>query len=100
MRSLAKTVAVLFVLAVPVAAFAQSTQSTQSTQSPITRAQVRAELVQAEKDGYSPLAWADYPYGEIQAAEFRAAAHNAKAADASGYGPATNGTSQSGDIAR
>ncbi|CAD6509175.1 DUF4148 domain-containing protein [Paraburkholderia sabiae] len=94
MRSLAKTVAVLFVLAVPVAAFAQSTQS------PITRAQVRAELVQAEKDGYSPLAWADYPYGEIQAAEFRAAAHNAKAADASGYGPATNGTSQSGDIAR
>ncbi|CAG9205886.1 conserved exported hypothetical protein [Paraburkholderia sabiae] len=97
MRSLAKTVAVLFVLAVPVAAFAQSTQSTQS---PITRAQVRAELVQAEKDGYSPLAWADYPYGEIQAAEFRAASHNAKAADASGYGPATNGTSQSGDIAR
>lgn len=94
MRSLAKTVAVLFVLAVPVAAFAQSTQS------PITRAQVRAELVQAEKDGYSPLAWADYPYGEIQAAEFRAASHNAKAADASGYGPATNGTSQSGDIAR
>ncbi|BCF92851.1 MULTISPECIES: DUF4148 domain-containing protein [Paraburkholderia] len=93
MKSLIKAVAVFFVVATPAASFAQANQS------PVTRAEVRAELIQAEKSGYSPLAWADYPYGEIQAAEFRAS-RKATAADTSGYGPASSGTSQSGDIAR
>ena len=91
MKSLIKVVAVAIVLAAPVVSFAQSNPQ------PLTRAQVRADLIKAEKAGYSPLAWADYPYGEIQAAEFRAAAQKAAA---SGYGSGSSGTSQAGDIAR
>jgi opacity protein-like surface antigen len=91
MKSRIKVVAVCLVLAAPVASFAQANQQ------PVTRSQVRADLIQAENAGYSPLAWADYPYGEIQAAEFRAAAQNAYT---SGYGSGSSSTSQSGDIAR
>lgn len=90
MKSLTKVVAVAMFFAAPVASFAQSSEQ------PLTRAQVRAELVKAENAGYSPLAWADYPYGEIQAAEFRAA----QKADTSGYGSGSSGTFQSGVVAR
>jgi len=71
---------------VPVASFAQSNQ-------PVTRAQVRAELVQLEKAGYNPATANKYDYpAEIQAAEARVAAQNA----ATSYGPVGNGSSQSG----
>jgi hypothetical protein len=93
MKSLIRVVTVAAVIAAPVAAFAQSNPQT------VTRAQVRAELVQAENAGYSPLDWADYPYGEVQAAEYRAAVHNRSSSD-TGYGAGLNGTSQSGAIAR
>jgi hypothetical protein len=73
-------------LAAPVFAFAQSTQ-------PLTRAEVRADLVRLEKAGYVPGAdEANYP-ADIQAAEQRVAEEDA--ANAS-YGPSTNGTSASG----
>jgi hypothetical protein len=90
MKSLIQTVAIAAVLAAPVASFAQSSQ-------PVTRAQVRAELVQLEKAGYSPARGADpyYP-ADIQAAEARVAAQNGTAQAATGYGPSTSGTSQSG----
>ena len=47
MKSLIQAVVVAAALAAPVAVFAQSNQ-------PVTRAQVRAELVQLEKAGYHP----------------------------------------------
>ncbi|SPB13224.1 membrane protein [Caballeronia novacaledonica] len=81
-------------LAVPVVSFAQA-----SGQS-LTRAQVRADLIQAENAGYSPTAWADFPYGEVQAAKFRLAEHKAAKAESSGYGSSSGGRFQAGDIAR
>jgi hypothetical protein len=92
MNSLIKAVALAVVLAAPVASFAQSNQ-------PVTRAQVRAELIQLEKAGYNPATANDYDYpSNLQAAEARVAAQNAAApqADVSGYGSATSGSSQAG----
>jgi len=83
MKSLINAVALAALIAVPVASFAQSNQ-------PLTRAQVRAELVQLEKAGYNPTIEDPYYPADIQAAEARVAAQN------TGYGPATNGASQSG----
>ncbi|MFP3565987.1 DUF4148 domain-containing protein [Paraburkholderia sp. SIMBA_030] len=89
MKSLIKAVAVALVLAAPVASFAQSN-------GPVTRAQVRADLVQIEKAGYRPAAGKDPHYpADIQAAEARVAAQNDNA-QTSGYGSATEGSSQSG----
>jgi hypothetical protein len=68
MKSLIKTIAVAVVIAAPVASFAQSNH-------PLTRAQVRAELVQLEKAGYNPILAANVHYpADIQAAEARVAA--------------------------
>ena len=74
-------------LAAPAFAFAQSN-------GPITRAQVKAELVQLEKAGYSPSGEdVNYPQ-DIQAAEQRVAEQQGIAS--SSYGSAANGTSVSG----
>lgn len=97
MKSLIKAVAVAVVLAAPVASFAQSNQ-------PLTRAEVRAQLVQLENAGYHPAAGRDpyYPQ-DIQAAEARVATQNgsaqASAVDTS-YGPSVSGSSQSGAAAK
>jgi hypothetical protein len=73
-------------LAAPAFAFAQSTQ-------PLTRAQVRAELVRLEKAGYVPGADdVNYP-ADIQAAEQRVAAEDAAKAS---YGSSTSGMSAAG----
>ncbi|MDN7438645.1 DUF4148 domain-containing protein [Burkholderia cepacia] len=90
MKSLIKAVALAALVAGPVVSFAQSQQ-------PLTRAQVRAELVQLEKAGYNPNDWINYPEN-IQAAQAKiAAAQNTGAqADATGYGSNPVGTSQSG----
>ncbi|MGA7812226.1 DUF4148 domain-containing protein, partial [Caballeronia sp.] len=72
------------VFAVPVASSAQSNQ-------PVTRAQVRAELIQLIKAGYNPATANKYDYpAEIQAAEARVAAQNG----ATRHGPAVSGSSQ------
>jgi hypothetical protein len=56
-------------LAAPVLSFAQSSD-------PITRAEVRADLIQVEKAGYTPSGdQIDYP-ANVQAAEARIAAQN------------------------
>ncbi|MGF6597875.1 Ni/Co efflux regulator RcnB [Paraburkholderia sp. GAS448] len=55
MKSLIQAVVVAAVLAAPLASFAQSSQ-------PLTRAQVRAELVQLEKAGFNPARSADAYY--------------------------------------
>ncbi|GAB7521618.1 DUF4148 domain-containing protein [Paraburkholderia sp. 2C] len=70
-----KTIATLLVTAValtaPVLSFAQSTDHG------LTRAQVRAELVQLEQAGYNPQTAADANYPQdIQLAEAKVAAQN------------------------
>ncbi|MEX3810725.1 DUF4148 domain-containing protein [Paraburkholderia sp. BR13439] len=84
---LVKSLIVAAIVAVPVVSFAQSN-------APVTRAQVRAELVQLEKAGYNPAAdYNTYPQ-DIQAAEARVSALNGAAASA--YGGAANGSSAAG----
>ena len=86
MKSLIQAVVVAAALAAPVAVFAQSN-------APVTRAQVRAELVQLEKAGYNPAAADDATYpADIQAAEAKVAAQN----DATGVGDVANGSSDTG----
>jgi hypothetical protein len=74
------------VLAVPVVSFAQSN-------TPITRAEVRAQLIQLEQAGYNPASdQTQYPRN-IEAAQARV---NAEAGiSATSYGSPTNGTSAS-----
>ncbi|WP_213779456.1 DUF4148 domain-containing protein [Caballeronia sp. dw_276] len=68
------------VIAIPSFAFAQADTSNNG---PITRAQVRADLISVEKAGYDP-AGSDINYpADIQAAEARVAASHA-------YGGASN----------
>lgn len=89
MKTLAYAIAAVSLLAVPVASFAQSTNE------PMTRAQVREQLIEIEQAGYNPGAANDYNYPQdIQAAEARVAAR--KQAEGNGYGPAMNGSAQSG----
>jgi hypothetical protein len=85
-KSVIQSLTLAAALAVPVAVFAQSTP-------PVTRAQVRAELVQMEHAGYSPsrLDNANYP-DAVQAAEAKVAATN----NASGMGGAAAGSSEAG----
>ncbi|RDK02820.1 DUF4148 domain-containing protein [Paraburkholderia lacunae] len=90
MKSLIQAVVIAAVLAAPVASFAQSNQ-------PVTRAQVRAELVQLEKAGYQPGRSDPYYPADIQAAQTRVAAQNGTAQPAaSAYGGVAGGSSQTG----
>lgn len=90
MKSLIQAVVVAAVLTAPVVSFAQSNTS-------ITRAQVRAELVQLEQTGWRPAAGTDPHYPEdIQAAEAKVAAQNGAA---SGYGGVVSGSSEAGRAA-
>lgn len=86
MKSLIRAVVITTALAAPALSFAQSS-------APITRAQVRAELVQLEKAGYYPGGDDIHYPAAVQAAEARVAAQNGAA---SGYGGVVNGESQSG----
>jgi hypothetical protein len=73
-------------LAIPAVSFAQSNQ-------PLTRAEVKAQLVQVENAGYNPgMDRTTYPAG-IQAAEAKAAAQNGQS-----YGGVADGSSASGTI--
>ena len=87
MKTLACIALVLDTLAAPALSFAQSN-------TPLTRAQVRADLVRVERAGYNPATGNDPQYpADIQAAEAKVAAEQA----ASGFGGApTDGTSASG----
>ncbi|VVD33963.1 DUF4148 domain-containing protein [Paraburkholderia dioscoreae] len=86
MKSLIQAVVVAAALAAPVAVFAQANQ-------PVTRAQVRAELIELEQAGYNPARGEDPTYpAAIQAAEAKVAARHA----ASGFGGAPSGSSDAG----
>jgi hypothetical protein len=89
MKSLIQAVVIAAVLAAPVASFAQSNQ-------PMTRAEVRAQLIQLEKAGYQPGRSDPYYPTDIQAAQARVATQNGTAQAAeSGYGGVVSGSSQS-----
>jgi hypothetical protein len=89
MKSITKVVLVAVLAVAPIASFAQSSQ-------PVSRAQVREQLVQLEQAGYDPHDWIHYPEN-IQAAEAKVAAQNAVAQGAvSSYGGNTDGNSRSG----
>jgi hypothetical protein len=89
MKSLVQAVVIAAALAAPVAVFAQSNQQ------PVTRAQVRADMVQVEKAGFNPARSNpnEYP-ANIQAAEARVAAQN------SAVGGVNSGSSQEGRAAQ
>jgi hypothetical protein len=77
-------------LSAPLASFAQQSDA------PVTRAEVRAQLVEAQKAGYTQNDNLTYP-ADIQAADAKiAAADNAAQPVKTGYGPSIGGTSQSG----
>ena len=84
-KSLIPAVVIVSALAAPTFAFAQSTDNN----GPLTRAEVKAQLVQLEKAGYNPAGdQIDYP-ANIQAAQARVDAENGRAATS--YGPSTSG---------
>jgi hypothetical protein len=89
-KSLVSAVALGSALAAPAVSFAQQSHGS------VTRAQVRAELVQLEKAGWRPAMGMgnnpDYPAG-IQAAEARVAAQNEVTGS---YGGVAGGASASG----
>lgn len=88
LKSLFPALMIASALAAPSLVFAQENNG------PVTRAEVRAQLVQLEKAGYSP-ATNDNTYPQaLQQAEQRVEASNGTAAE--GYGPSTSGTSASG----
>lgn len=89
MKNLIAAALAATVLAAPALSFAQASQA------PLTRAQVRAELVQLEKAGYRPNLSSPYYPEDLQAAEARVNQQNG-AAQATAYGPSTNGSSQAG----
>lgn len=99
MKSLIYAVVAASVLATPLASMAQ----TQSNQ-PVTREQVRQDLIRLEQAGFEPRANDIYYPANIQAAEARAygtqgqavADTSAPAADNSGYGGVAGQSGQSG----
>lgn len=92
MKNLISAVAVAALLAVPAISFAQSNQ-------PLTRAQVRAQLVELENAGYRPAADAMYYPQNLQAAEQRVEQEKLAQGGTSGYGAPAAGTSEAGDAA-
>ena len=85
MKSLIQAAVIATALVAPVVSFAQQSNG------PVTREQVRAELVELARAGYNPANanTVDFPTN-IQTAEVSAAGQG------SGYGPAASGSSQSG----
>jgi hypothetical protein len=90
MKSLIYAVSIGAVLSIsPIMSYAQSNQANQ----PLTRAQVRAELVQLEKAGYDPASdQTQYPKN-IQAAEAKVSAQQAQQQGTNAYGGVANDTS-------
>ena len=87
MQSLIRAVFATALIATPVVVFAQSS-------APVTREQVRAEVIDLQKVGYSPGTASDYAFPwNIQAAEARLAALRAgEQSGAGAYGPALGGS--------
>jgi hypothetical protein len=84
--------ALISLLAASAALVHASFAFSQTSQTPVTRASVKAELVELQQEGYRPgLDHSAYPR-YIQAAEAKVAAQR----EASSYGAPSDGTSASG----
>jgi len=92
MKSLLQAVVVAAAVAAPAIAFAQANQ-------PVTRAQVRAELVELQQAGYRPGGEDPYYPADIQAAEAKVAALKAARNATSGVGGVASGSSDAGHAA-
>jgi hypothetical protein len=89
MRTYCKELIIVGLISTCTSVFAQSP-------SPVSRTEVRDQLIQLEQAGYEP-AQIDPSYpSNLQAAEARVAARESMAATESAYGPVTNGSSHSG----
>jgi type II secretory pathway pseudopilin PulG len=95
MNTIAKVLVSLAVVAAPAFAFAQGQNE------PLTRAQVKAELVQLEQAGYSPASGDDSNYPmDIQAAEAKVAAQQNMNETNQAYGGTHSGAAASGSMQR
>ncbi|CAE6843976.1 DUF4148 domain-containing protein [Paraburkholderia domus] len=96
MKSLIQAVVIGAALSAPMVSFAQSS-------APLTRAQVKAEVVELEKSGYSPAAANDFNYPQIaQTGEERVAANSGNGVGgeaATGFGGAVEHSNISGSPA-
>jgi hypothetical protein len=86
MKSLVYAMVAASALSIPVASFAQTSPDNNG---PVTRAQVRQDLINVEQAGYRPGNKDPYYPDDIQAAEQRVNAQQ-------GYGGVAAGTAQSG----
>lgn len=90
MKALLHCLLISCALSAPALAFAQANNA------PVTRAEVRADLVRLEQAGYRPIANdPNYP-DDIQAAEAKVAAQEQSSAASSVGGTPTTGATQSG----
>lgn len=96
MKSLIQIIVIGAALSAPIASFAQSS-------APLTRAEVKAEVVELEKSGSSPAAANDFNYPQVtQAAEARVAANSGSGVSgeaATGFGGAVDHSNISGSPA-
>ncbi|WP_207001592.1 DUF4148 domain-containing protein [Trinickia mobilis] len=90
MKALIKAVLISCALSAPAFAFAQATNG------PVTRAEVKADLVRVEQAGYRPGGKDLYYPDDIQAVEAKIAAQGQTPAAASVGGAPTTGASQAG----
>jgi hypothetical protein len=93
MKSLAFAV-IAAALATPLASFAQQADTQ------VSRAQVRAELVQLENAGYKPGTNDTFYPQNIQAAQARASEQHIAQAQPESYGSSRSGSAQSGRATR
>lgn len=90
MKTLIRALLLSCALSAPVLAFAQTANA------PVTRAEVRADLIQVEKAGYRPgNNDVNYP-SDIQAAEAKVAAQDDNTLAAQSMGGVATGSAQSG----
>lgn len=90
MKSIVQAAVIAAALAAPLASHAQESQA-------LTRAQVRADLVDVEQAGYRPRAGLDVNYpDDVQAAERKVPGRRAAAMNETGFGGDAPGTSQAG----
>ena len=92
MNKIAKYAFVISALVAPALSLAQPVNG------PLTRAQVRADLVRLEQAGYNPARASDPNYpDDILAAEAKVAAEDAAASQQSGLGGVPGATTDSGN---
>ncbi|SAL35699.1 purine nucleoside phosphorylase [Caballeronia udeis] len=91
MKSLVLSLLAASALTLPLASFAQTAND------PVTRAQVRADLITAEQQGTVPPSKTHYPAGQETASNTTRHADQQDGAN-NAYGPSTYGSSQSSSV--